>query len=214
MTASLYRFAVVLAASALAAVVSAGCGLAPQKTFSMSVDRASKEDLHPLSFHFSYSDQFAREKIPKALRNRAYVTLVAKRNGRLREWVQVSYLDTKGQRRDSAAFLPILMENWKARGERIFPGYRIVQEGLTKVGELRAYQLFFTARGLPVDRGRLSARAGKGQLQGRLILLPRPGLSGGVIITMVAGRSAGFERTTQIGLKGLGGQILSSFGFG
>lgn len=180
----------------------------------MNADRAGRQGLHPLSFHFSYSDQLAREKFPGTLHDRPYVTLVAMKSGKLREWVQVSYLDTKGQRRDSAGFLPILMEDWKARSERAFPGYRIVQEGLTKVGELRAYQLFFTARGLPAEQGQLSARAGQGQLQGRLILVPRPGLSGGVAITIVAGRAAGLERTTQIGLEGLGGQILDSFSFG
>lgn len=184
----------------VASALLAGCGgplSSDDERFSLTAAEAGQRGLRAISFHFSYPNQLRLQR-PQASGG-PFVTLTAGRGSELRERVEIGLLDTNGLRRGSAAFLPILMERYRDTAKRRYRSLRTVQEGLTKIGELRAYQLFFTARP---------------NLQGRLILVPRPGLTDGVTITMLATPAAGFERTTQIGVTGLGKKVLRSFRFG
>lgn len=185
-----------------------GCGLKPAKSFKLSAEQAKQQGLPELSFHFSYPDSFGRSR-PQLALGKTYLSLKAESgSGRLRELVEAAFLDTGGRKRDSAAYLPLLMEQWKQDLEESFPRYRLTQEGLTKVGNgLRAYQLFFSAESLP------GAKASE-SIKGRLVLIPRPGLTGGVALILIAGPAAGLDRTTQLGAKGLSKQVIDSFRFG
>lgn len=186
-----------------------GCGVSSNKSFKMTTDRADDLGMTPISFEFDYSKKFKEKTGVELGDERNYVVLTSKRDGKLREQVSVGYLETAGDESMKIAELPILMERYRERTEREYPGYRFLQEGWTKVGNSNAYQLFFTADAAPVPGVGLK----KGKTQGRLILLPRPGLSGGVVITVLAGKTANFERATQVGVKGLSETVLESFEF-
>ncbi len=192
------------------ATIVAGCGVSGKESFKMTTDRSQEIGMSPISFRFNFSDSFQEKAGARLDGERQYVVLVAENGGKLREQVSVGFLRAGGDEKVRAAELPILMERYKQKVERVYPGYRFLQEGWTKVGGMNGYQLFFTARSAPVlDRG-----LEKGKVQGRLILVPRPGLSGGVVIVALAGRSAGFERATKVGVKGLSATVLDSFRFG
>lgn len=188
----------------------AGCGLTGSERLSISAEHAREIGMPPISFHFDYSKQLKKSVGVKAGKESYYVSLAARTGTRMREEVWVGYLRAQAGR-VSAVDLPIVMERYKQLAERRYPGYRFLQEGWTKVGPMRAYQLFFTARARP---GLGNSEEQEGKVQARLILLPRPGLTGGVAITLIAGKAAGFERATQIGVKGHGAKVLESFGFG
>ncbi len=192
------------------ATIVAGCGASGNESFKMTADRSQEIGMSPISFRFDYSDKFQEKAGARLDGERQYVVLVAESGGKLLEQVSVGFLKSDGSEQVRAAELPILMERYKQKAERTYPGYRFLQEGWTKVGGMNGYQLFFTARSAPVlDKG-----LEKGKVQGRLILVPRPGLSGGVVITAIAGRSASFKRATQVGVKGLSAKVLDSFRFG
>ncbi len=197
-----------LASFAVAAAL-AGCGVSSNKSFKMTAERADELGMTPISFKFDYSKKFKEKTGVDLGDERNYVVLTSKRDDKLREQVSVGYLKTTGDESLKIAGLPILMERYKAMTEREYPGYRFLQEGWTKVGNMNAYQLFFTADAAPMPGEGFN----EGKTQGRLILVPRPGLSGGVVITVLAGKSAGFERATKVGVKGLSATVLESFEF-
>ncbi len=186
-----------------------GCGISNNASFKMTADRADDLGMPQISFKFDYSKKFQKKTGVDVGDERNYVVLTSKRDGKLREQVSFGYLETDGDASLKVAELPILMERYRQRTEREYPGYRFLQEGWTKVGNMNAYQLFFTATAAPMP----GVEFKKGKILGRLILLPRPDASGGVVITALAGKSADFDRATQVGAKGLAKTVLESFRF-
>lgn len=189
------------------AVAVTGCGVVSNRSFKMTTTGAKPTGLPAISFKFSYSKKFKLQKGVALFGERKYVVLSANSGDRLREQLAVGYLYEAAGKRLKSAQMPIVMERYRQEAEKRYSGYRFLQEGWTKVGDLGAYQLFFTANASPVASGGVK----RGKIQGRMILLPRQGLTGGVVITALAGRAAGFDRSTQVGSTGLSKSVLESF---
>jgi hypothetical protein len=153
-----------------------------------------------LTFNFTYDAPL--RKVPP--HPGEYVRLEHRRNGVFIQSFAVSPVRLAPYTGDVNGTLPVMADAFIRRASRRYPGFRLAEEGRTRVVDAPGYTFAFRAR------------LGKRTLFGRIVLLPvpKPGTRDAVAMELLGTPSAGVGTAGDVGAVSADKQPYRSFRFG